>query len=342
MDNNMNQLHKPNVSIIIPVYNLEKTLSRCLDSIIAQTFQNIEIIIINDCSTDNSEAIILKYAKQDNRIKYIKHNKNKGCGGAKNTGLDNVSAEWVIVIDADDYVANNMVEMLHNKALEYSVKMVQCRHKRFNEKLKPYSASPSQKKDIIIKNPFKEVCLANSLITYVTWNKIWHISLFNENNIRFLERVTCEDSAALIVALNTIDRMVLISDELYFYYFNDGKYTNLKNMSQFTTYYKYITDKISILSKNKVIDNALLDIFFTHQAMETKYTQIYLANKTDRAQAIILFKQYYGKYAAIALQQKNKWYQPDKYTNNGKIINYLKQTSQILGIYPLLLKILKK
>ena len=94
----------PKLSIIVPVYNTEKYLKECLDSLINQTFKDIEIIIVNDCSPDNSESIILEYQAKDPRIKYIKHEKNLSQGGARNTALANATGEWVSFIDSDDYL----------------------------------------------------------------------------------------------------------------------------------------------------------------------------------------------------------------------------------------------
>lgn len=99
------------VSIIIPVYNVKPYLSQCLDSILNQTWKNIQIIIVDDGSDDGSDIICDKYSQQDNRIKVI-HTYNEGVGMARNTGLTFVKGEYVIFIDPDDYVSNTMVESL--------------------------------------------------------------------------------------------------------------------------------------------------------------------------------------------------------------------------------------
>ena len=104
----------PKLSIIIPVYNTELYLKECLDSIINQTLKDFEIILVNDCSPDNSEAIILEYMSKDPRIKYIKHEKNLRQGGARNTGIKNAIGEWITFIDSDDYIDLN----IYKKTLE--------------------------------------------------------------------------------------------------------------------------------------------------------------------------------------------------------------------------------
>ena len=86
------------VSVVLPIYNVEKYLPKCLESVINQTLKDIEIICVNDCSTDNSESIIKKYAENDNRIKLINHDENQGLGFARNTGFNNSNADYVSFI----------------------------------------------------------------------------------------------------------------------------------------------------------------------------------------------------------------------------------------------------
>ncbi|MGL4562272.1 MAG: glycosyltransferase family 2 protein [Brevinema sp.] len=105
------------LSIVVPVYNVESYLSECLESLLNQRFKNIEIIVVNDCSPDNSEEIILRYQEKDSRIKYIKHTENLGLGGARNTGVKYASAEWITFVDSDDWVDVHCYENLMN-ALE--------------------------------------------------------------------------------------------------------------------------------------------------------------------------------------------------------------------------------
>ena len=108
--------NKPKISIIIPVYNVEKYLEQCLKSVINQTFKDIEIICINDGSTDNSLEILEAFQKQDERIKII-NKQNEGQGIARNEGLKVAKGEYISFIDPDDWVAQGMYEFLYNKFL---------------------------------------------------------------------------------------------------------------------------------------------------------------------------------------------------------------------------------
>lgn len=106
------------LSIIIPVYNTEKYLKRCLDSVIKQTYRNIEIIVVNDCSPGNAEEIIHYYMEQDNRIKYITYEKNKGLFCARLKGAEIATGDYIAFIDSDDYVTIDFYNCLVKNALK--------------------------------------------------------------------------------------------------------------------------------------------------------------------------------------------------------------------------------
>ena len=108
----------PKVSVIIPVYNTEKYLRKCLDSVCNQTLSDIEIICVNDCSTDNSFEILKKYASKDDRIKLIDFKENKGAAVARNTGIDEAKGEYIGFVDSDDFIDLDFYEKLYNKAIE--------------------------------------------------------------------------------------------------------------------------------------------------------------------------------------------------------------------------------
>lgn len=113
------------VSVVVPVYNVEKYIKECLDSIVNQTYKNLQIILVDDGSTDSSGKICDEYAENDNRITVI-HQKNAGAGAAKNTGLDYVKGEYLSLIDSDDFIELNMYEKMLSYMLSKKVDVVQC------------------------------------------------------------------------------------------------------------------------------------------------------------------------------------------------------------------------
>lgn len=112
----MGENYKPLLSVIITAYNREKFLEECIYSIRQQTYKNLEILIIDDCSTDNTEKLIKNIQQDDERIKYMKHNINKGAGAAKNTGIENATGKYITFVDSDDKLANTKAyEIIINK-----------------------------------------------------------------------------------------------------------------------------------------------------------------------------------------------------------------------------------
>ena len=107
-------MNNPKVSVIIPVYNVEKYLKHCLDSVCNQTFKDIEIIIINDCSPDNSLQIIKEYQQKDDRIVLVDLKQNGGLANARNTGIKNSKCKYITFVDSDDWVSKDYIEVLYN------------------------------------------------------------------------------------------------------------------------------------------------------------------------------------------------------------------------------------
>ena len=120
------------VSVIVPVYNVENFLKECLDSIVNQTLYDIEIICINDGSTDNSLAILESYAKSDDRIKIISQ-ENKGLGAVRNVAFNHISGDYVFFIDSDDYIDLNTLKKLYENAISNDSDLVFFKIARFDE-----------------------------------------------------------------------------------------------------------------------------------------------------------------------------------------------------------------
>ena len=122
----------PKVSIIVPVYNVEKYLDRCMESLLNQTLKDIEIILVDDGSPDNCPQMCDDYAKKDSRVKVV-HKANAGLGYARNSGLDVATGEYVAFVDSDDYVELDMYEQMYEASLNYQVQMVLCGFNRDNK-----------------------------------------------------------------------------------------------------------------------------------------------------------------------------------------------------------------
>ena len=174
----------PKISIIVPVYNVEKYIAKCLKSLTLQTLQGIEIIIVNDGSLDRSIDIIEKYVKENpTKIKYYEK-KNGGLSSARNYGIEYATGEYVAFLDSDDYVEINMYEEMYNLAKKENADMVECDFiweweygKKVYDKRKEYKT-----KEDMMKKP-----------RVVVWNKIYKREILNKNKIRFPEGLIYED-----------------------------------------------------------------------------------------------------------------------------------------------------
>ena len=114
------------VSIVVPIYNVDKYLEECIESLKNQTYKNVEIILINDGSTDNSEQICRKEERQDNRIVFINKN-NGGSASAKNVGLEIAKGDYISFVDSDDFIELDMIEYMVNTIKKYNADIVQCK-----------------------------------------------------------------------------------------------------------------------------------------------------------------------------------------------------------------------
>ena len=116
----------PEISVIVPIYNVEKYLGRCLDSILASTFEDIEVILVDNCGQDNSRAICDEYAAKDNRIQIVENPHNMGVSAARNNGMNHAHGKYISFVDSDDYIDRTMFEKLYKAMERENVDMVGC------------------------------------------------------------------------------------------------------------------------------------------------------------------------------------------------------------------------
>ncbi|MGL4677436.1 MAG: glycosyltransferase family 2 protein, partial [Brevinema sp.] len=203
------------LSIIVPVYNTEPYLRECLDSLINQKYTNIEIIIVNDCSPDNSDTIIQEYLQRDPRIQYIKHPQNLGLGGARNTGITHAKGEWITFIDSDDYIDldtySTMIPLITTNNADLGIFSVID----FNDHDKKESYNPYS--DIPISAPTKlDIHYWN--ITVVVWNKIYRRSHIVDNNITFPLHLKHEDDEFWFKYRTLIEPIAVGNPQKFYHY----------------------------------------------------------------------------------------------------------------------------
>jgi glycosyltransferase involved in cell wall biosynthesis len=208
----------PKVSVIIPVYNAEKLLARCLESVINQTLREIEIICVNDGSADNSLKILNEFAAQDSRIIII-NQENRGPGAARNSAMDISKGEYIGFVDSDDWIELNYFEKLYATAKKYDSSIACCGIVR------QYPSSKKRQKLNIKKEKLYSTTAEKFMITespnkcYV-YNKIYRRSELELHKIRFPEGMFFEDIPFSIRALYFLKTLVTVPEIVYYYWVN--------------------------------------------------------------------------------------------------------------------------
>lgn len=260
-------MSNPKVSIIVPIYNVEQYLDRCLDSLVNQTFQDIEIIGVNDGSTDNSFDVLNTYAKKDKRIKVI--NKiNEGLSKSRNRGIEASNGDYIMFVDSDDWIDKNMIYRMYKEANE-DVDLVICTYTRVFEnksiqriindmpKHKVYDKEEFIRKIYRrlvgpigeeLRNPQYLDCLSTA------WSKLYKSSLIKENEIKFIDTdiVSTEDTPFNVELFNYVEKCVFINEPLYNYWKGNSSSITTKYRERLddkcNNLHNYIED---IISKNK-------------------------------------------------------------------------------------------
>ena len=200
------------ISVIIPIYNVEKYLPECLDSILAQTFTEIEIICVDDASPDNCAVILEKYAQKDNRIKIITHKMNQGLGPARDTGVAHASSSYIAFIDSDDYIASTMLEKLFNSLTSNQADLSWCATAKVSETGSILDTGQIPEGTWTTREILNEENFFPSIQTVT--NK-----LFRKEFIKDIKQlpILIEDEPTFAQYLNKISKVVTINEPLYFY-----------------------------------------------------------------------------------------------------------------------------
>lgn len=161
------------ISIIVPAYNAEKSIRRTIDSILEQTYKNLEIIVINDCSIDNTLLVLEQYSNADSRIKVINLEENQGVHEARMHGLRASKGQWIGFVDADDYVHPEMYQTLWNDALKYNADIALCSVRRVNEYGKLIAYVPKFRKNQVLDVRLLENLTQFKLGAAYLWNRLY-------------------------------------------------------------------------------------------------------------------------------------------------------------------------
>lgn len=208
------------ISIILPVYHVEDYIGQCLNSLINQTYHDIEIICVNDCTMDNSITIIKEYQKKDKRIRLINHDTNKGLGGARNTGIKEARGEYILFVDSDDYIDVTMVEKLYTAITASKSDAAVCGIMLVNDVTQICTPHKAFHYDNLAVNKTYNIENNRAILTDMwpsAWNKLWKKSIIIENGITFKEQILYEDHTFFYEYFSKCRTFIYIDNPLYYY-----------------------------------------------------------------------------------------------------------------------------
>lgn len=333
------------ISVIIPVHNAEKTLKRCLDSAIEQTYYNIEIIIVNDSSSDNSLLICKEYMEKDNRIRYYDVNL-KSAGLTRNFGLKKVKGKYVVFIDSDDYAEKNMIEKLYSTIIDNKTDAVFCnffninngkREKCFKNIKSIKNYERNEIRDNVIYNSIYSFKLDGDFSIYALWHGIYNMKIIKENKIEILNEndILSEDCIFNFEYLCKTNRITMIEDSLYNYVINNESICHRYNTryEKIDIWYNKIIEiaeenEISKTKLDKVLNERYVDFSINRIKQEILLSDKKILYRIQKIREII---------KSVSLQKSIKKLDYKKRTKKNKILIKLIQCKMVIIIYMLIM-----
>ncbi len=252
------------VSVIVPVYKVEKYLDRCIRSILNQTYKNLEIILVDDGSPDSCPKLCDEYARQDKRVVVI-HKENGGLSEARNFGLDIATGDYITFIDSDDYVSLSFIETLLNISKKYNAEIVSCGIQRFKDNVK------EEKQEIKITTYSQKESLLNTFRTndyefIVAWGKLYKKQLFND--LRYEVGKIHEDEFICHRLFNKIKKFVVTSEKLYFYFENPISITGVGYKLKRINYLQALEDRVCFFKEKHKDLYEDIALFFAYKCID--------------------------------------------------------------------------
>ncbi len=318
---------EPLISIIVPIYKVEQYLDECIETLVNQTYNNLEIILVDDGSPDNCPRMCDDWAKKDNRIKVI-HKKNGGLSAARNTGLDIAKGEYIGFVDSDDFVDKRMYEILIDKLIKSNKKIAYCEPHLFFE--------DGTIKELREKGEGRLLDIRESLdaffyrkMFFSVWSKLYKREVFE--NIRFPEGETNEDYPILIPTVLNSNGVFDTGEILYYYRVREGSITD--------SYWK--TDANILLKNLRIMERQLDD----NGLFDLKSFKLFLASESFNC-ATCLDKHYdklndeakknIKNYIKIMKENKKSFLFSKNFTIRDKVLYYMIMTRTLRPVYKML------
>ncbi len=259
------------ISIVVPVYNVEKYLKRCIDSLIRQTYENIEIVLVNDGSKDNSGLICDALAEMDSRIRVF-HKKNGGLSDARNYGIEHASGDYLCFVDSDDYISCDYCMKMYEIAIKEDADIVICQYDRFEGER--FNDSSEQKDNYIIcdkHEALKNLYSREGELYTLAWNKLYKKSVIGD--IRYPVGLVNEDEFTTYKFILNSEKIVVLDSVLYYYFRNENSITTANKYMENMDVFKALRERKKVLQEC----NNMSDIIKLHD--KTFLNRIIFRNK---------------------------------------------------------------
>lgn len=327
------------ITVIIPVYNVERYLERCMNSVLNQTYNNLEIILINDKSTDQSGELCLTYLK-DKRVTLIEHTINKGLSGARNTGLEAAHGKYIMFVDSDDYIEFDMIENLYNCIIETGADTVIGGFQRIIGKKKeiyknPFSGIVYDNTEDIKNKVLKKMLASNGIdqIEMSVWKVLFSANIIKTNHLQFPDRkYLCEDIIFDFDYYPLSQKIAMCNDTGYCYCLNDGSLSQAYQKNKFERI-SFQTDEMKKRSLDMDFDEDAfirIDNFYIGNLIHHMKTMAANTKKIGKECCISEFKTICNSYQV----KKSRWHQIKKcFKGRDKIPFYLMKWGKVYILY---------
>lgn len=296
------------ISVIVPVFNVEQYLDRCVESIVRQTYKEIEIILIDDGSSDRSGEMCDLWKKKDSRITVI-HKANGGLSDARNAGIEKAKGNYIVFVDSDDWIHRQYLEILYSGIKEYNADIAACKYIKTSQ----FKVDAAIQNDVLYKefSPYEALqsLLNQTVFEVVVWNKLYRAGLLQDEC--FITDKYHEDEFFTYRIIDKAKKLIFTSAELYYYFQREG----------------------SIMSTNSIKHLDALDAFYERILfLEKKYPELYRTAKLKYCKACVyyyIFKNKYDKKTRSVYKKRIKdgrgsisfsIKELDQYRNKDKII----------------------
>ncbi len=278
----------PKISIIVPVYNAEKYINRCLDSILGQNYENIELVMVDDGSTDGSSDICKHYCESDVRCRYFYQN-NGGPDAARREGLIRSCGDYVVFVDADDYIKQDMVRTLYKVALEHNANVVCCEIERFSDSGRIWDESRKVDALTVFESVpekmsafFESRVLQGSYCAKLIRREVLSGYRYTDNT------VIGEDISAILHIAQQEQSIVMIPDAYYRYYWNMDSISHSAYTDRHKSSLKNYVDICSELAEKHYIDDRSVYGFFAEREMAVATAMS--RGRTYDAEAVVMLR----------------------------------------------------